>query len=116
MQRLLKAAIAGQPAPSGDGKLQALATHCTQKESDANKVERQVRKSAAALLLQARIGEHFQALVTSTTDKGTWVRVLKPPVEGRLVSGFEGLSVGTNVRVKLISTDAEKGFIDFAKG
>jgi exoribonuclease-2 len=115
MQRLLKAAIAGQPQPYDDARLQALAAHCTQKESDASKVERQVRKSAAALLLQSRIGEHFQALVTATADKGTYVRVLKPPVEGRLVRGFEGLSVGKAVQVKLVATDAERGFIDFAR-
>ncbi len=116
MQRLLKAALAGQPSPYDNGRLQALASHCTQKESDAGKVERQVRKSAAALLLQSRIGEHFQALVIAAADKGTWVRVLKPPVDGRLVVGFEGLRVGKKVKVKLIATDAEKGFIDFVRG
>jgi len=115
IQRLLKAAMAGDPVPYDDGRLQALAAHCTQKEGDANKVERQVRKSAAALLLQSRIGECFQALVTAAAEKGTWVRVLKPPVEGRLVHGFEGLQVGKSVRVKLVATDAEKGFIDFAR-
>lgn len=115
IQRLLKAAMAGHPVPYDDGRLQALASHCTQKESDANKIERQVRKSAAALLLHSRIGQHFHALVTATAEKGTWVRVLKPPVEGRLVSGFEGLKVGKEVRVRLVATDAERGFIDFAR-
>lgn len=115
MQRLLKAAMAGRPAPYDDGRLQVLAAHCTQKEGDANKVERQVRKAAASLLLQSRIGEHFQALVTAAADKGTWVRLLKPPVEGRLVHGCEGLKVGKMLQVKLIATDAEKGFIDFAR-
>ena len=115
MQRLLKAAMAGQRAAYDDGRLQALASHCRQKENDANKIERQVRKCAAALLLQSRIGEQFDALVTAVADKGTWVRVLKPPIEGRLIRGLEGLKVGKEVRIKLVATDAEHGFIDFAR-
>lgn len=115
VQRLLKAAMAGQPVPYEEGSLQALAVHCTQKENDANKVERLVRKSAAALLLQSRIGERFGAIVTAAAPKGTWVRLLKPPVEGRLVDGSENLKVGKTVRVKLVATDAEKGFIDFVR-
>ena len=114
-QRLLKAALAGQPAPYGDGELQALAQHCTEEEDAAKKVERQVGKSAAALLLQSRIGERFDAIVTGAAAKGTWVRILNPPVEGRLVQGFEGLDVGHGVRVQLTRTDAEQGFIDFKK-
>jgi exoribonuclease-2 len=84
-------------------------------ENEANKVERQVRKSAAALLLESRIGERFDAIVTGASEKGTWVRILQPPVEGKLVHGFDGLDVGDRVRVELIRTDVEQGFIDFAR-
>jgi exoribonuclease II len=114
-QRLLKAALAGKPSPYSGAELDALAAHCTEKEDDADKVERQVRKSAAALLLEARIGERFDGVVTGVSDKGTWVRIFAPPVEGKLVHGFDGLAVGQKVRVKLISTDFERGFIDFVR-
>jgi exoribonuclease-2 len=114
-QRLLKAAIAGRPAPYSNEELNALARHCTTQEDNAAKVERQVRKSAAALLLSSRIGEQFDAMVTGASEKGTWVRISKPPVEGRVVRGFEGLDVGDDVRVKLVSTDVERGFIDFVR-
>jgi exoribonuclease-2 len=112
-QRLLKAAIAGRPVPYGDGDLDALALHCTVQEDNAAKVERQVRKSAAALLLAPRVGEQFDGIVTGASDKGTWVRILRPPVEGKVVRGFEGLDVGDRVRVTLVRTDVERGFIDF---
>jgi exoribonuclease-2 len=114
-QRLLKAAIAGSPAPYGRAELTELAGHCTLKEDDANKVERQVSKSAAAMLLASRIGEQFDAITTGASTKGTWVRVLHPPVEGRLVDGFEGVDVGNRLRVRLIRADVEQGFIDFQK-
>ena len=114
-QRLLKAALAGRPASYRNDELDALARHCTEQEDNAAKVERQVRKSAAALLLASRIGERFDALVTGASEKGTWVRVLRPPVEGRLVRGFEGLDVGDHVQVELVHTDVERGFIDFAR-
>jgi exoribonuclease-2 len=114
-QRLLKAAIAGRPPAYGDGELDALARHCTEQEDNAAKVERQVRKSAAALLLASRIGERFDALVTGASEKGTWVRILRPSVEGRLVRGVEGLDVGEHVQVELVHTDVERGFIDFAR-
>jgi len=114
-QRLLKAAIAGRPVPYADDDLDALALHCTVQEDNAAKVERQVRKSAAALLLAPRVGEQFDGIVTGASDKGTWVRVLRPPVEGKVVRGFEGLDVGDSVRVKLIRTDVERGFIDFER-
>ena len=100
-QRLLKAALAGQPAPYGNDDLEALAKHCTEEEDAAKKVERQVGKSAAAMLLESRIGEQFDAIVTGAAAKGTWVRLLDPPVEGRLVQGFEGVDVGHRVRVQL---------------
>ncbi len=89
-QRLLKAALAGRPAPYGNDDLAALAKHCTDQEDAAKKVERQVAKSAAALLLQSRIGQRFDAIVTGAADKGTWVRVFNPPVEGKLVQGGKG--------------------------
>ena len=114
-QRLLKAAIAGRPVPYGDEELGALAHHCTVQEDNATKVERQVRKSAAALLLASRIGEQFDGIVTGASEKGTWVRVLRPPVEGKVVRGFEGLDVGDRVRVELVRTDVERGFIDFER-
>jgi len=114
-QRLLKAALAGRPVPYGNDELQALAAHCTEEEDNANKVERQVGKSAAALLLESRIGERFDAIVTGASPKGTWVRILQPPVEGKLVHGFEGLDVGDRVRVELIGTNVERGYIDFGR-
>lgn len=114
-QRLLKAALAGRPAPYGTDELQALAQHCTEAEDEANKVERQVGKSAAALLLEPRIGQPFDGIVTGASDKGTWVRILQQPVEGKLVRGFEGLDVGDRVRVVLVGTNVERGFIDFAR-
>jgi VacB/RNase II family 3'-5' exoribonuclease len=114
-QRLLKAAMDGQPLPYKNDELMELAKHCTEKEDDAKKVERRVRKSAAALLLEHRIGEQFDAIVTGAADKGTWVRLLNPPIEGRLSVGFEGMDVGHRLRVELVSTDVERGYIDFKK-
>ena len=114
-QRLLKAALAGAPPPYTLPELAGLAKHCTAREDDATKVERRVRKSAAALLLSSRIGESFDAIVTGASDKGTWVRLFKPPTEGKLERGFKGLDVGDRVRVKLVHTDVERGFIDFVR-
>jgi exoribonuclease-2 len=114
-QRLLKAAIAGDPSPYDIGELEALAQHCTEQEDDVNKIERQVGKSAAALLLESRIGEQFDAVVTGATDHGTWVRIFNPPVEGKLEHGYEGVDVGDLVQVQLIGTDVERGFIDFKR-
>ncbi len=114
-QRLLKAAIDGGPLPYENTELQELAQHCTQKEDAAKKVERQVRKSAAAMLLEHRIGERFDAIITGAAAKGTWVRLLNPPIEGRLSGGFEGMDVGHRLRVQLVSTDVERGYIDFKK-
>ena len=114
-QRLLKAALAGSPLPYSIPELTELAQHCTEQEDAATKVERQVRKSAAALLLSGRIGESFDAIVTGASEKGTWVRVFQPPIEGRLQRGFQGLDVGQRVRVKLIHTDVDRGFIDFER-
>ena len=112
-QRLLKAAIAGRTSPYTTDQLEALATHCTRQEDAAEKVERQIRKSAAALLLSSRIGDRFDAIVTGASAKGTWVRTFEPPAEGRVVRGFEGMDVGERVTVRLTQTDVVRGFIDF---
>jgi len=114
-QRLLKAAMAESPAPYTADELEVLAKHCTEKEDAAKKVERQVEKSAAALVLESRINQVFDAVVTGASAKGTWVRLLHPPVEGKVISGFEGLDVGHKCRVQLIHTDVEHGYIDFKK-
>ena len=114
-QRLVKAALAGRPSPYGEEELRELAAHCTEQEGNAAKVERQVHKSAAALLLESRTGAQFDAMVTGASDKGVWVRILHPLAEGRLVRGFEGLDVGDPVRVQLVHTDVERGHIDFVR-
>jgi VacB/RNase II family 3'-5' exoribonuclease len=114
-QRLLKAAITGSPPAYTRDELEFLAKHCTEEEDEAKKVERQVEKSAAALLLESRIGQMFDAVVTGASEKGTWVRILQPPVEGRLMSGFEGMDVGHRLRVQLVHTDVERGYIDFKR-
>ncbi len=113
--RLLKAALSEGAVPYQKEELEALAEHCTEQEDAANKVERQVGKSAAALLLESRIGEKFDALVTGAADKGTWVRIFHPPVEGKLMQGVKGVDVGDKIRVQLIRTDVDRGFIDFKK-
>jgi VacB/RNase II family 3'-5' exoribonuclease len=114
-QRLLKAALAGAGVPYARGALEALAANCTLKEDGAQKVERLMRKSAAACLLSEHIGKEFDGIVTGASPKGTWARVFDPPVEGRVEQGQSGLDVGDKVRLKLIHTDAERGFIDFAR-
>ncbi len=117
-QRLLKAAIDAIdaiPVPYSKDELDDLAAHCTEKEDAATKVERQVGKSAAALLLESRIGEQFDAMVTGASMKGTWVRLLSIPIEGMLKNGYQGVDVGDRIRVKLVSVDVEQGFIDFER-
>jgi VacB/RNase II family 3'-5' exoribonuclease len=114
-QRLVKAALDGREAPYSYAELQALAAHCTQQEDAANKVERQVKKAAAALWLRDRVGEEFDAVVTGASPKGTWARLCRPPVEGRVERGFQGLDVGDRIRVRLIGTNPERGFIDFER-
>jgi exoribonuclease-2 len=114
-QRLLKTALAGQAWPYETAELVALARQCNEAASAAKKVERQVEKSAAAMLLASRIGERFEAIVTGASDKGTWVRLPQPPVEGKLVSGFAGMDVGQKLRVELVRTDVERGYIDFER-
>jgi exoribonuclease-2 len=114
-QRLIKAALAQASLPYRIDELQFLADHCTRKEDDAEKVERQLRKSAAALLLESQIGRRFDAIVTGASSKGTWVRLIDPPVEGKLVSRIGNLDVGDTLTVELLHTDVERGFIDFAR-
>ena len=112
-QRLLKAAFAGgEPAYSTEA-LSALAEHCTEKENDANKVERFVKKCAAAAILIKQIGAQFDAVVSGVNADGTWVRLRQPPVEGKLLNAAKGMDVGRRVRVRLVSADPERGFIDF---
>jgi exoribonuclease R len=100
-QRLVKAAIAGTPSPYSDDELTTIAAHCTE------------RKAAAAMLLANRIGDDFDAIVTGVNKDGTYVRLLSPPAEGRVMRGYEGMDVGERVRVRLVRTDPMKGFIDF---
>ncbi|HEY3056114.1 MAG TPA: RNB domain-containing ribonuclease, partial [Thermoanaerobaculia bacterium] len=113
--RLLKAAMTRTQAPYSDDELSSLADHCTQQEDAANKVERQVRKSAAASLLESRVGEKFDAIVTGASSKGTWVRIFQPPIEGKVVHGEEGLDIGERTRVKLVHVNIERGHIDFVR-
>ena len=114
-QRQVKATLTkGVPAYT-HSELAALASHCTTQEDAATKVERQVRKSAAAALLVGRLGQEFDAIVTGASAKGTWVRIRQPAAEGRLVHGAQGLDVGDQLRVSLVSADVERGFIDFAR-
>ena len=113
--RLLKTALQNQRAPYSNTELAELAMHCTQQENAAQKVERRMRKSEAAIVLESRIGERFDAIVTGASSEGTWVRLLAPPADGKVVSGAGGLQVGDKVHVKLLSTDVEHGFIDFAR-
>ena len=115
MQRLLKAVTSTRPASYSVEELHGLATHCTTQEDAANKVERLVEKAAAAMWLASRIGQEFDGIVTGASSKGTWVRVGQPAVEGKLERGYEGLDVGDRVRVRLVSTNPERGFIDFVR-
>jgi exoribonuclease-2 len=115
-QRTVKATLANAAPPYTEEELITIAAHCTEREDAARKVERKMRKVAAAVLLHDRIGQRFDAIVTGVTPKGTFVRALKPPVEGRVVRGEHGLRVGEKVQVKLLATDAARGFIDFGRG
>jgi VacB/RNase II family 3'-5' exoribonuclease len=114
-QRLIKAMLAGQQNPYSDDELTAVASNCTQKEDAARKVEREMSKRLAAVAMQRRVGETFDAIVTGVTDHGTFVRVLQPHVEGLLAQGAQGLDVGDKLKAKLIRTDVSKGYIDFAR-
>jgi VacB/RNase II family 3'-5' exoribonuclease len=114
-QRLIKATLAGQSNPYSDDELTAIAANCTEKGDAARKVEREMSKRIAAVALQHRIGAIFDAIVTGVTPKGTFVRVLQPRVDGLLAQGQQGVDVGDKFRVKLIRTDVQRGFIDFAR-
>jgi VacB/RNase II family 3'-5' exoribonuclease len=111
--RQLKSVFNRKPPAYSLEQLTELAQHCTERENVVKKVERQNKKSAAALLFRQRIGEQFEAIVTGASHKGTWVRLCKLPVEGKLVRGHNGVDVGDRIRVELIATDVEKGYIDF---
>lgn len=115
IQRLIKSFTENRMVPYSDKELEKLAKHCTQKEDDANKVERKMRKSAACVLLSSQINQQFDALVTGAAPKGTWVRLFQPPVEGKLIRGFEKVDVGDKIRVQLVHIDIEKGFLDFIR-
>lgn len=115
MQRLVKATLAGAPVPYTADELDVIATHCTEMENAARKVERSMRKVVAAVLLQDRVGESFDAIVTGVNQSGTFARLTHPPAEGRIVHGEHGVDVGDRVRVKLVEVDVAKGYIDFAK-
>jgi exoribonuclease-2 len=114
-QRLIKSVLAKKPTPYSDSALAAIATNCTLKEDAARKVEREMAKRIAAVALGKRIGEEFHAIVTGVTPKGTFVRLLQPHAEGLLAQGQQGVDVGDKIRVKLISTNVARGFIDFAR-
>jgi len=113
-QRLLKAVLQSQPPPYSDTELPTLASHCTEQEGNAKKVERQIEKSAAAMLLGSRINSKFEGIVTGASDKGTWVRIANPAAEGRVVKNLKGFDVGDHVQVQLVHVDVARGFIDFA--
>jgi exoribonuclease II len=113
-QRLVKAVLGKQLTPYRDAELPSLASHCTEQEANAKKVERQIEKSAAAMLLGSRIGSRFEGIVTGASDKGTWVRIANPAVEGRVIKNFQGLDVGNHMQVQLVHVDVVRGFIDFA--
>ena len=112
--RLIKAALLNQPPPYSNAELAELAQHCTRQEDAAQKVERQMRKSEAALLLESRVGQRFDAIVTGNSTAGVWVRVFSPPAEGKLAAGASRLKIGDKVQVKLVSVNVERGFIDFS--
>ena len=114
-QRLVKAALANRPPPYEGDELKEIARHCTEREDAARKVQRKMRKVAAALLLRNQIGQEFDAIVTGVSEKGTYARIINPPVDGRVMRGEQGLRVGEKTRVRLLSTDPERGFIDFAR-
>src|SRR5258708_2409077 len=114
-QRLIKALLDGKPGPYSDNDLAAIASNCTEKGDAARKVEREMSKRLAAIAMSHRVGETFDAIVTGVTPKGTFVRVLQPHMEGLLAQGAQGLHVGDKLRAKLVRTDCQHGFIDFAK-
>jgi exoribonuclease-2 len=113
-QRVMKALLTNQPPPYSDDELTTIADHCTEMEDAARKVERTTLKMAAALSLAPHVGQTYSAVVTGASDKGTYVRITDPPVEGRVMQGAKGLDVGDELNVKLLHVNPERGFIDFA--
>jgi VacB/RNase II family 3'-5' exoribonuclease len=113
-QRLIKAFLGKGPNPYSDTELDAIAKNCTLKEDAARKVEREMTKRMAAVAMSGRVGETFDAIVTGANAHGTFVRVLQPHVEGMLVQGQQGLDVGDSLKAKLVRTDVQRGYIDFA--
>ncbi|MEO5843306.1 MAG: RNB domain-containing ribonuclease [Caldimonas sp.] len=111
--RLVKSVLAGSTPAYSLAELKELAAHCSRQEDAAQKVERRMRKSEAALLLESHVGQEYDGIVTGRTPRDTWVRIFQPPVEGRLAAHGTELDVGQRIRVKLVSTDVERGFIDF---
>ncbi|MDX6574050.1 MAG: exoribonuclease [Blastocatellia bacterium] len=114
-QRLVKAALKRAAPPYSESELTAIAAHCTEREDAARKVERKMRKVAAAVLMQDRIGEVFDAIVTGASEKGIYARIIRPPVDGRVMRGEQGLRIGEKIQVRLLSADPERGFIDFGR-
>ena len=114
-QRLVKAVLQKGAGPYTEAELTAIAAHCTEREDAARKVERKMRKVGAAVLMQKRIGEVFDAIVTGVSPKGTFARLIRPPVDGRIMRGEQGLRVGEKISVKLLDTDPQRGFIDFGR-
>lgn len=114
-QRQIKAHLDKNKNPYSIEDLQIIAEHCTKQEDAAMKVERQMNKVAAAIILSSRIGTVFDGLITGASEKGTWVKISNPPIEGKIVEGFEGLDVGDKVKVKLISVDIPRGHINFSR-
>jgi exoribonuclease-2 len=114
-QRLVKAVLQKGAGPYTEAELTAIAAHCTEREDAARKVERKMRKVGAAVLMEKRIGEVFDAIVTGATPKGIFARIIKPPVDGRIMRGEQGLRVGEKISVKLLDTNPQRGFIDFGR-
>jgi exoribonuclease-2 len=114
-QRLLKAAFSGKSVPYSAEQLCAIAQQCTTREDDVKKVERLVEKSALAILMESRIGENFDAIVSGASPKGTWIRLFNPHVEGKLVKGYIGLKVGQKLKARLVHVNPDEGFIDFER-
>jgi exoribonuclease-2 len=113
-QRILHAMKSNLPAPYSDTELAAIALHCNEADTALRKIERDMQKRVAAVAMASRIGQVFPAVITGASDKGVYARVIQPPFEGRVVQGFDGLDVGDKVNVKLLHTDPERAFIDFA--
>jgi exoribonuclease-2 len=115
VQRLVKATLAGESSPYTFEELKSLAEHCNEREGAARKVERKIRKTIAASVMAGHVGETFEAIVTGVTAKGTFARITNPPIDGRIVRNETGLQTGEKVLVRLLKTEPERGFIDFAR-